>query len=366
MMIMVVLMMVISTTLPAQDSMKFRPVQFTFVPPVSSNGVESGKYINNFSLNLIAGYNGGVDGVEIGSFMNINKTYVKGFQVAGFANINGGYADGMLISGFTNVVGDSAKGLQVAGFLNLTGDKAAGAQIAGFANLVAGNNNGLQISGFSNISAGKVNGTQIAGFANIATDEVEGVQVSGFVNMARKVKGTQIGFVNIADTVEGASIGFLSLVRKGYHTLELNVTESMFTTAALKIGTQRFYNIFTAGIQPVDDLRWGVGYGIGTMVPFSNRLSMNFDLTAYHINERGYWTITVNEYGKLNANLNVKLAEHLTITAGPSLNIMVSDYRNKDANTVGSGFPPYDFYNHTNGYGYNTRMWAGANVGIRF
>ena len=362
----IILAVLIGMKVGAQDTLQKRPLQFTFIPPIGTNGVESSKYINNFSFNMLGGYNGAVDGFELGSFINVNKQYIKGLQIGGFANLNGGYVNGFQLAGFTNVAGDSVNGFQLSGFLNISGDKTSGAQIAGFTNVSADSMEGFQLSGFVNTVVGDIKGTQVTGFANVATGAVDGVQVAGFLNVARKVKGTQIAFINIADSVEGASIGFLSLVRNGYHTLELNVTESFFTTAALKIGTERFYNIFTAGIQPATDFRWAVGYGVGTFIPFSNRLSTNFDLTLYHINEKGFWTVSVNEYAKLNANLNIKLAEHLTLTAGPSLNLMFSEYHYPNDAELGSKFPPYHFYDHTNDWGYNIKMWAGANVGIRF
>ncbi|NJK84760.1 MAG: hypothetical protein HC906_01015 [Bacteroidales bacterium] len=65
---------------------KVLPFQFTFVTPLGTNGTESYKIINEFSMNALLGINGGVDGFEFGGFINIDQGDVKGGQIAGFSN----------------------------------------------------------------------------------------------------------------------------------------------------------------------------------------------------------------------------------------------------------------------------------------
>jgi len=65
-----------------------RTFQFTFITPLGTNGIESENVTNNLSINLLAGYNGGLRGTEFGGFANILKGDMDGAQFAGFSNIN--------------------------------------------------------------------------------------------------------------------------------------------------------------------------------------------------------------------------------------------------------------------------------------
>ena len=85
--IVTVLIAILSLNISAQKEVKdsntiVRPVQISFVTPLGTNGMESWKVINNFSLNMFAGYNGGVQGVEIAGFHNQIKEDVVGLQIA--------------------------------------------------------------------------------------------------------------------------------------------------------------------------------------------------------------------------------------------------------------------------------------------
>jgi len=60
-----------------------RPFQLSVTPGLSTHGSLSPQVINNFSLNVFGGYNGGVNGVELGGLFNIDKKDVKYFQAGG-------------------------------------------------------------------------------------------------------------------------------------------------------------------------------------------------------------------------------------------------------------------------------------------
>ena len=209
--------------------------QFTFITPLGTNGTNAPKCVNKLSLNLLAGIAYGVDGIELGGFMNVVRRDVKGIQLAGFANsvfanvkgIQGAgyfnYAGGNLLgvqaSGFTNVNLGKTTGGQFAGFVNYNGDSLYGAQLSGFANCNVGDLKGAQLAGFANynhrsfyglqgsgfvnVNRGNMKGAQLAGFGNLCFGDMEGMQVSGFMNVAKKVKGAQIGLLNVADSVDG-------------------------------------------------------------------------------------------------------------------------------------------------------------------
>ncbi len=124
-------------------------------------------------------------------------------------------------------------------------DSAQAVQLAGFTNVTSGSLKGFQAAGFGNFSKDVV-GSQIAGFTNVATGNVKGVQIAGFLNAGKKITGSQIGFINVADSVTGVPVGFLSLVRHGYHHFEVWGGEALHTNVALKLGVDKFYNIFAA------------------------------------------------------------------------------------------------------------------------
>ncbi len=357
-----------------------KPVQFTFFYPIGTNGANSYKYSNDISLNLLWGVNGGVNAIEVGTIANTNKGDVNGFQGAGFTNVNLGKTNGVQAAGFYNQSKEFSGG-QFAGFLNLNTDNTSGFMGAGYINIVQGkmkgwqgsgfvnvtgkSTTGAQISGFGNFSKDSVDGAQVAGFINIAKD-LDGAQVSGFMNVAKKVKGAQIGFLNIADSVDGIPVGFLSIVKHGYYRFELGASESLFANASFKIGVPHFYNIFTVGYkQTGEDTYWSYGYGIGSVFALSPKMNINIDATSQQVNENEWHTDKVNLLNTLKLNISYKLTNRLEIVAGPSYNVMVSEFDFREGIGSKSTFAPWYFYdkNHDE---VNVKMFVGFNAAIRF
>ena len=66
--------------------MEKRMFHLSFITPLGTNGIESWNTINHFSLNLFAGFSGGLEGIEIAGFANGLKEDMKGIQIAGFCN----------------------------------------------------------------------------------------------------------------------------------------------------------------------------------------------------------------------------------------------------------------------------------------
>lgn len=385
-----------------EDSTKLihRPGQITFFPPMGTNGLEAGRVVNNISINMFAGYQGGLDGVEFAGFANVLRYDMRGAQFAGFGNnvmgtthgaqfsgfynVNRKYTFGAQFSGFANVVADSVDAFQAAGFVNLNTGRTNGTQVAGFTNMVVGNVQGgqvagflnattgdlkgIQASGFTNIVTGDTEGAQIAGFANVASGDVKGFQASGFINVAKKLSGVQLGFINFADTIEdGIAIGFLSFSRNGYLALELESNETFFAMAHIKTGTERFYNIFSAGIRPKDDkMNWAYGYGVGTLFPLSSKLDMNLDLQSFQIVDEGWNDLTLNLHNRLKANVNYNVSDKVTLFAGPSFNVLVSDREDENGNLVGSDLAPSWTMTNENTRNTNVQTYIGFNAGIKF
>ncbi len=420
-----VLLMIISMGMFAQDTITvirivkekvvreenlIRPFQMTFISPMGTNGIEAGKITNKVSINILAGYAGGLDGVEFGGFSNVINGEVKGAQFAGFTNVVNGGTEGVQFSGFTNVVRHDLIGGQFTGFSNVvtgnvTGIQAAGfsnvargdlntGQISGFANVVNGKTDGVQIAGFTNVARKDITGVQLAGFANVAgnnakaiqiagfsntaKDTLTGFQLSGFINSAKHVKGSQIGFINICDTLEkGIPLGFISIVRKGYHKFEIGGSESFYAFASVKLGVSKFYNIFSIAVKPDKGmLLWGPGYGIGTEFNMNDKLKMNVDLMSYAIFdsehnwrnetwETGNWDYEYSSLNTLSLTVSRQFKPHLSVYGGPSLNVSVSNETDNEGTLIGTQIAPWTVYKET----YRNTMieiYPGFKAGIRF
>lgn len=297
--------------------------QLTLVSPLGMNGLHGGSTVNTVSLNLLAGYAAGVQAVELGGLLNVDRGAVRGLQAAGLANVVGGPA------------------------------------------------HGAQLAGLANVTVGSVQGAQVAGLANLTPGKVTGTQVAGLLNVARTVQGLQLAPVNIADSVDGAAIGILSLVRHGYHRGEAWTSDALTANVAYKMGASpQFYNIVAVGAQPLGDtFRWGFGYGFGTETSLGNRLTLSVDALAFQVNESKGWTKQLNLLNQLRPLFGWRLtpAGRTTLLVGPTLNVMVSTYRTSENAGYGSrlGGRHLELFNETHGRT-NTRAWLGLNAGVRF
>lgn len=389
----------------SSDKEYVRPGQVSFIYPLGMNGVESFKYTNNISLNILAGISGGLNGIEVAGLVNVEKDEVKGVQIAGLVNAVGGPVRGVQVAGLTNVAseavlggqgsglisyaGDSSKviqasglvsvvkgsnfGAQFSGLINATTGSMVGPQAAGLINFVPGSMKGVQAAGLLNVTTGLNDGVQVAGLINAASI-LSGVQIS-FLNLAGKVRGSQFGFLNIADSVSGVQIGFLSISRKGYRRFELSGNESIYANALFKTGTSRFYNILALGLRPEKNTwMWSYGYGVGTELPLGKKSVFNIDLVCNQVNRITEGTRYLNLVNNLKLQAGYKLGEKTTIFAGPTFNVQVMNAPERELGNY--EVAPYTFYSYTGNDRYNenegeviqtrVNMWAGVNAGIRF
>ncbi|MFH0761639.1 MAG: STN and carboxypeptidase regulatory-like domain-containing protein [Bacteroidota bacterium] len=370
-----------------------RWVQVSFLPFIGSNRFVSGLITNRFSLNILAGYAGGVRGLELGGFLNVVRNEMHGVQAAGFGNIVGRDSKGAQLSGFFNVDAGSFTGLQATGFSNVVTDTIRGVQLAGFSNVLRGPIYGAQLSGFSNFSSHNMDGIQASGFANTAIKDVKvaqlsgfanycrnlgglqaagftniasgtckGVQMAGFLNYATDLHGLQLSVLNIADTVSsGVPVGILSFVIKGYHTIELTANELFPLNLSLKTGTRHFYNILSAGIQS----DWlSVGYGVGTQFRMAKRLTLSMDLTANYVADNEMFIETKGSLLRFSPTLDIELAKHFKIILGPTLNVFSSlSTEVPDMSAIPALFSLPVFSQTVGPLPVN--VWIGATAGIR-
>ncbi|WP_132051255.1 LA_2272 family surface repeat-containing protein [Pseudocnuella soli] len=344
-----------------------RPFQISLTPGLSTHGKLSGQVINNFSFNILGGYSGGVNGLEIGGLFNIDKKDVRFVQVAGLFNIVGGQVQGLQVGGITNNVLNNTYGLQIGGVSNYVKGDLDGLQIGGVYNHAAGFVKGMQIGGVGNFAKEKVSGMQVAGVGNVANRDMSGVQIGGVFNYAKRMKGVQIGLINIADTSSGYSIGLINIILKGYHKFALSSNEVTNINAAFKTGSHRLYSILQAGMNISEwnadalskEQAYSFGYGLGSELSLARWLSINPEVSANYL-YLGEWK-DFNFLGKAALNLNLRLGKYFSIFGGLVFNVYYTEQT--------SGVPGYRFPMPPSGYnkylvGKEWPGWIGWNAGI--
>jgi hypothetical protein len=200
-----------SSPLSAQDydsryGLEYRKWRVTLINPIGTNGLAAADYSAKYSLNVIGGYHGGLDGYEIGGVYNYTKYYASGFQLAGFANISNGLMEGVNFSGGINYSGDDMSGVQFAGLANISGDDIEGLQFAGGVNYSEDGSSGLRAAGIANISNSYFEGLQAATGFNYAKGDNSGLQAAGLFNYAGgSIEGLQAagGFNFAGDNISG-------------------------------------------------------------------------------------------------------------------------------------------------------------------
>lgn len=351
------------------------PVQISLVPSIGTNGAMSGGMTNHVSLNVLAGYAQGLEGVEVGGIANLIREDVTGVQVGGIINVVGGSVNGIQVGGISNHAGGSLKGIQVGGIYNLVQDTIHGIQVSGIANLCQQQVKGLQIAGIVNSAPSKVDGTQIAGLVNqsrgevsigqisglvnhghdiggfqiaglgnrargkvgasqiaglynIAKDSVSGVQIAGLYNKASRVKGVQIGLVNIADTLDGMAIGLLNWSRKGgYKSISVGANDVNDLEIGLRTGTDRFYALLSGGLRIYNNRNtaWSYGGGIGTRIRPTRWIGLELEYTLQQVNEEGIGADRLNLVQALRPSIAISPSPWLEIVGGPSLSYGIAN-----------------------------------------
>lgn len=369
-----------------------RAFQTSIIPYIGSNWKMTGSITNSVSLNLLAGYTGGLSGVEVGGLLNIVRNEVHGVQIGGLGNIVGGKANGTQVGGLLNYNMGSFRGVNIGGLLNYIADTIKGVQIGGLSNVVTGRVKGVQIGGLANIATKSSDGWQIAGLANVTLrdvnqvqiagllnygNDVDGVQLAGFLNITKRrnsgvqisallnyattLNGLQLGLINVANNVErGVPIGLFSYVQKGYHLFELSGNEIFYGNVAFKSGTRAFYNFVQFGMG--SDVKMQISYGIGSIFSLSKKLSINVDASAgfvYHPTDTVYHGLLL----KFAPALEYRFMKHFALFAGPAYNCFVFSKGEPSATSRGLSF--YDFY-FTSTQNASIQMWIGGVVGVRF
>lgn len=316
----------------------YRPFQASILPFLGTNHQLSGNIVNDYSINLIAGYSLGVNKMEVGSIFNVVRGNVTGFQLAGVGNI----------------VGHNVTGFQYANFLNIT----------------LGNFHGFQGTNFINYTGRNFKGFQVAGVGNVVVGILDGYQFSAGYNYAHTVrKGYQIGFVNYADSTASVPFGLFSWVHSnGYRRYEFSTDEFNYFNNSFKTGVSRFYNIFNLGFNAVtrDKPILTIGYGFGTAQNLGRGWMVNADLTGALVVLHDEKSDNLGQgLFKFSLGIEKKLSRKFALFAGPSMNVFAADDSGLIDLNEKKGFSPIWLgkkpTSADKAYG-----WIGGQAGIRF
>lgn len=300
------------------DSLR-RKFQVSLLPFLGTNRLLSGSIKNDYSLNLLMGYSGGVRKLEVGGILNGTRNNMQGLQVAGVGNIVGGSVLGGQISSTFNIAGYLENGIQMSYGFNVIIKKSAGWQIS-------------------------------------------------LINFAHKVVqgGKQIGFINISDSTDTVPIGLLSFVGSGngYKRLEFSVDENQTTMFSFKTGVRNFYNVLALHYNFTRKQEiFGLGYGVGRAFEIGNSWILNTDLTANVLVEYDDLSPNLATMWKLDICFEKQIARNVAVTFGPSIKYLNVNEYNSSSWTAKpfSKIPAYKTISST----VNSTFWIGFQMGLR-
>lgn len=289
-----------------------RSVQISLLPWVSNNGMMSGAFTNNISLNALVGYSRANDGIELAGIGNVTRERMRGLQAAGVFNANHGDARGIQAAGVFNWAGDTLQGAQFAGVFNLAHAPQPGAiQAAGVFNIAERGGHFFQFSSLLNVvdSGGVI--IQSSGLIN-AADRVTGLQHAGLVNAAGRVSGLQIsGLVNAASDVSGVQAASL-----------VNAAEKFYGVQAsgLVNAAADFRGIQAAGLVNVADTMDGLqASGLVNRATLARGVQIGIINTATEIRGLQIGLLNVSKRGgyvALEASANDVLTGNLSFKTG--------------------------------------------------
>ncbi|HRI61947.1 MAG TPA: hypothetical protein PK228_19545, partial [Saprospiraceae bacterium] len=400
--------------LNVEDSLH-RRFQISLLPGIGTNHRLSGSVVNDFSVNVLAGYSRGNRILEVAGLGNITRENMTGVQAAGMFNNLRGNATGFQAAGIYNYVGDTLSGVQASGVVNVAGyGKDVAFQAAGVLNLVPHGRfavqaagvanqtdtvtalqaagiwngaktllNGVQAAGVANhagradaaaqfagltnsVGSGKIR-VQVAALANVA-DTLHGAQVSGFFNSARHLRGAQIGLVNVAGKNQGVQIGLLNFSQQGgYIALEASANDVLWANLAFKSGSPRLYVTLTGGVDSfaIDEQSlWAFWAGLGAYGRLAPWCGLNFDLTHRHLSV-GYFDDAVQEWEQFALGLDLRVAGGLHLFGGPTFNLLITDPDDPESPGIRSRVVKNNVLPDDAGDGWLSG-WVGWTAGVRW
>ena len=354
-----------ATTISAQASADRRDYhstfQVSFFPPLGTNGLHSGRYTNDISLNLLAGVSKNERAFALAGLGNIIKNDATGVQFAGLVNYVGNEGRGVQFGGLANIGLGDHTGLQFGGLANSARD-VKGLQFGGIVN-VAREAKGFQFGGIVNV-ARDVKGGQFGGLVNIARD-VKGFQFGGLVNVAKRVHGVQFsGIVNIAEKSD-YPFGIVNIVKEGEMGVAVGYNEIGTTSLTFRSGGRVLYGIIGLGYnhRAVSKREFSIVGGYGAHINIQPWLRINNEVTAETLGAFGKGSTTFKAgYALLPAFRPVRWIE---IFGGPNISYMFS----ADEDLFGV-FPKNSFWEkertRRNGERRLQKAFVGWQAGVQF
>jgi hypothetical protein len=205
---------------------------------------------------------------------------------------------------------------------------------------------GAQFAGITNITD-KSDGAQFAGIANISK-EVSGASFAGILNRTGTLRGVQFGLVNVIDTIEsGVSVALVNIVKKNFYD-EWSLTFADYQNVGLsyKMGIQKFYTIFTAGANFMEDKLWVFGIGFGNRTTLSQRIDFQPEIVSYNYFPNDFKNVQSVTSNHLKLGFVYKFNDKLGISVAPSVYHFCNYYSKQNENYKVSSFSP--FYKHEN------------------
>ena len=379
------------------------------------------KTVKHFSLNLLMGESEQLDGFELSPFINRQTEATRGGQI-GMLNLTDGWTRGFRFAGVANYSRLDALSVEVAGTANVTLGHQGGAQVSGLASLADGGLDGAQFSGlFSHSGAasrgaqfsglfshtdGSLHGFQLAGLFNAnsettgaqlaglfnTSEDVRGFQLAGLfnsardvrglqfglVNVARQVKGVQFGLINVSEDVQGVPFGLINVVENGVADLGVATSDLAPAHLTLKLGARSFYTVASFGLQTTGATvydgdkgdRWIGQVGFGTRFSI-HPLELDVELLTGTFQRFGVWDDErLNLINTARFGLSYRIAEHLAIIGGPTVNVLITD-SGLSAADLSYTASPFPGLNGEGDEGENvgdvvTTVWPGFFVGAQF
>jgi hypothetical protein len=365
--------------------------QVSLLPNLGFYLLKSGLYKFKGSLNLIAGYVGGVDGVELGLGVNAIRNNLNGLQLAGLANVVGGNVSGLQASFLNNTSIGRHNGAQISAISNVSWGKFSGGQFCLGLNIARSKFTGVQMAPV-NITIDTIRGAQL-GLVNIATSVSQTAQISiynyahinkhfqlaflnsgknnnafqlALLNICKNQNGFQLGVINCADTVSGLSVGIINIVKNGYTHLDYSYTTGRFANIVFKTGAHRFYNLIDLGVRPDNMPDFKFGYGFGFQKTLSKRFGVNYDFSVSHIIENNKFDANLNLISQQNVNISYSITKRFAIICGFQLNELFTNIKDFNTNANYSSIPETLIFLEKQHKTFKTYIWPEATIGVRF
>ena len=264
--------------------------QFSFMPFMSTNGLQAKEYTNGVSFNLLSGLS-------------------KNENVFAFA-------------GLTHIILNDAKGFQFAGLGNYVGNDGKGMMFAGLGNWVQKEYRGFQFAGLGNYTGSDGKGMQFAGLINISKN-YSGFQFAGLVNIAKKVKGVQFaGLLNIAESSDWP-VALVNIIKDGELGVALTYNEIGSVVVALRSGGKYTYGIVGIGYNhKAEGHSFVTTGGFGAHIHLTPWLMFNNELTGETLDNFSKYVTFKLGYAFLPA---FRINPHFELFGGPSINYMQTD-----------------------------------------